>query len=247
MKKTIALLLVAFMTVLHTTAQTADEIIDKHFAAIGGKAKLASLKTMKFNANIEIMPGQKAPVLMTMKDGNKMRFDLDLQGMKMTNAFDGTIGWMINPFGGKTEPERMPEEAVKELKKQADFQGPLFDYQKKGSTVKFIGKEDMEGTEVYKLQLNEKDGDVTYYFIDAESHLLLKESQKVKIEDKETETSTLMSNYKMVDGLLFPFTVESRSGSGDNSQGQAINIEAIEINIPVEDKIFMMPAPAEKK
>ena len=170
-----------------------------------------------------------------------MRFELELQGMKMIQALEGDSGWSINPFAGKTDPERMDPEAIKESKDQADFTGALFNYKEKGSKVEFLGKEDMEGTDTYKLMVTKKSGDISYFYIDASTYLELKETSKHKFKDKEMESAGLSSNYKSVDGLMFPFSMESRGGD-DASQGQTINIESIEVNPVIDPSIFKMPA-----
>src|SRR6185369_9015172 len=144
----IAIILLLFSAT--TFAQTVDEIIASHFKAMGGKDKIASVKSLKMKGNIDIGPDMKAPFTIFMKDGSKVRFEMDLQGMKMIQALEGDSGWYINPFGGKTDPERMSPESVKDSKEQADFTGPLYNYKEKGNTIEYLGKEDMEGTDTYK-------------------------------------------------------------------------------------------------
>ncbi len=223
-----------------TFAQTVDDIIGNHFKAMGGKDKIASVKTIKMKGNIDIGPDMKAPFTIFMKDGSKVRFELDLQGMKMIQALEGDSGWYINPFGGKTDPERMSPEAVKDSKEQADFTGPLFNYKEKGNSVELLGKEDMEGTDTYKLKVTKKSGDVTYFYLDATSYLELKQTSKHKFKDKEVESVHLSSNYKSIEGLMFPFSMEER-GSDDASQGQTMNIESVELNPKIDESIFKMP------
>ena len=50
-----------------------------------------------------------------------------------------------------------------------------------------------------------------------------------------------MSNHRKVGGLLFPHAFDS------NEKGQdahyALTIEKMELNVPVDDAIFAMPAP----
>jgi len=87
-------------------------------------------------------------------------------------------------------------------------------------------------------------GDVSYQYIDATSYLLLKETSKQKFQDKEVESERIMSNYKMVDGLNFPFTMEMRQAG--ESTGQILTVENVEVNPKVDDSIFKMP-PAKAK
>jgi hypothetical protein len=224
-------------------SQNVDDILSNHFKAMGGKDKWDNLKTLKMLGHIDIGPDMKAPFTIYMKDGDKFLFEMEIQGMKLTQALNVDSGWYINPFGGKTDPERMSPEDVRGAKDQADFGGPLLNYKKKGNTVELLGKEDMEGTDTYKLRVTKKSGDVSYIYLDATSYLELKETSKRKFKDKEVEGASLTSNYKSVDGILFPFTMEER-GSDDASQGQIMNFDTIEVNPKIDEKIFNMPAMA---
>ena len=241
-KKLVAAILFLFIS-SGLFAQSVDDIIGNHFKAMGGKDKLAAVKSIKLKGNMDIGPDMKAPFTIFMKDGSKVRFEMELQGMKMVQALEGDSGWYINPFGGKTDPERMSPEAVKDSKEQADFTGPLFNYKEKGNAIEFLGKEDMEGTDTYKLKVTKKSGDVTYFYLDATSYLELKQTSKHKFKDKEMESVHLSSNYKSVDGIMFPFSMEERA-SNEDSQGQIMNIETIEVNPSIDGSIFKMPAMA---
>jgi hypothetical protein len=134
----------------------------------------------------------------------------------------------------------MSAEEVKDSKEQADVTGDLFNYKEKGSTVELIDKEDMEGTEVYKLKVTKKTGDVNYVFLDASSYIMLKQTNVIKMADKEIKTTTIMSNFQEIEGYKFPFTMEVRQGDGEE-QGQAMTIEKVIINPVIDDKDYMMP------
>lgn len=241
MKTKLALIVALIFASATSFAQSKDEIITKHLDAIGGKKNWDNLKSVKMTGNIDIGPNMKAPFTMYLKDKTKSRFELEFQGMKMITAVDGDNGWKIAPFMGKTDPERMSAEEVKESKDQADFTGDLYNWKEKGSTVDLISKEDMEGTECYKLKVTKKDGDIKYIYLDATSYLPLKETSKVKMQDKEIETASVPTNYKKVGEYTFPYTIEMRAGD-DASQGQALNIETIEVNVSISDDMFKMPA-----
>ncbi len=239
--KPIALIVFLFLLSFNLQAQTVDEIITNHINSTGGPEKWGSIKTMKMTGSIDIAPGMKAPFVMFFKDKNKFRFELEVQGMTMIQALEVDSGWSVVPFSGKTDPERMSPEEVKSSKQQADYTGDLYNYKDKGNTVEFLGKEDMEGTETLKLKVLRKNNDIAYIYLDATSYLILKETSKIKMQDKEVESATLPSNYKDVEGLKFPFALEVR-GSDDEATGQMMTIDTIVINPEVDDKIFIMPA-----
>ena len=222
-------------------AQTADEVIDKHIAAMGGKDKFANLKTMKLVCNVEIAPGMKAPITMYFVNNKSMRMEVEVQGMQILSAVDGDSGWSINPMSGKKDPERMNSDQIKQSKHQMDLAGALYNYKEKGSTVEFLGKEDMEGTEVYNLKVTKKNVDILYDYIDASTYLLLKETTTYKFNDKEISSDVLYSDYRMVDGIMFPFAMENRETGA--AQGQPLNVDKLEVNPVIDNSIFKMPAP----
>ena len=252
MKFKTLLLLVAFAIGAQLSfAQSVDEIINKHFEALGGKDKLANLKTMKLLCSVEIAPGMKAPITMYYVNNKSMRVEVEVQGMKILSAVDGDSGWSINPMSGKKDAERMNADEIKESKDQMDLTGALFNYKEKGHAVELLGKEDMEGTEVYKIKITKKSGDIEYDFIDASTYLTLKETTTHKFKDKETTSDAIYSDYRKAGDILFPFSIENRETGA--SQGQALIVESIEINPVIDNSIFKMPppqpaaAPEEKK
>jgi hypothetical protein len=242
MKSVLMLIAFAILTTI-TFAQTVDEIIDKHLAAMGGKENIAKLKTLKITSNIEVAPNMKAPMTMIIVNNKAFRMDLQMQGMTMTQAVYGDSGWAIIPWSGKKEAERMNSEEIQDSKDQMDIAGALYNYKEKGHKVELLGKEDMEGTEVYKLKLTKKNGNIEYDYLDADSYLTLKETTTHKYKDKEVTGDVIYSDYRKVDGgIMFPFGIEQREAG--SSQGQPLNADKVEINVPVDESIFKMPPPA---
>src|ERR1035437_1605708 len=243
MKKKILFIVIAlFMGVSVSFAQTVDDIINKNIDAMGGKEKLAALKSLKLVMSIEIGPNMKAPATIILVNGTKMHFELALQGLTMVQCIAGDSGWAVNPFEGKKEAERMNKEDIQSSKDMMNLTGELFDYKAKGNTVELIGKEDMEGTDTYKIKVTKKNGDVDYVYLDAKTYLELKITRKHKYKDKEIEGYMLLSNYKKVDGLMFAFSREERQAG--SQQGQVMTADSIEVNPKIDDKIFIMPAAA---
>ncbi|MCX6275378.1 MAG: outer membrane lipoprotein-sorting protein [Bacteroidetes bacterium] len=222
-------------------AQTADEVVNKHLEAMGGKDKLANLKTLKLSCSMEIAPGMKAPINMFFVNNQCMRVEVEVQGMKILSAVEGDSGWSINPMSGKKDAERMNSDEIKESKDQMDLTGALYNYKEKGNAVELLGKEDMEGTEVYKLKITKKSGDIEYDFIDATTYLKLKETTTHKFNDKEVSGDVIYSDYRKSGDIMFPFSMDNRQ-TGE-SQGQVMTVESIEVNPTIDRSIFKMPPP----
>jgi outer membrane lipoprotein-sorting protein len=244
-RKTFAWLLAAGLISAAAWAQTADEIIAKHEKAMGGKDKIKAVQTERVTGKMVMGQGMEAPFTMEMARPNKMRMEFTLQGMTGVQAFDGKNGWSVMPFMGKTDPEAAPEEEAKKMQEQASMDGLLMDYKDFGRTVEMVGKEDLEGTPVYKLKVTQKSGDVAYLYIDAEQYMLLKQTGKTKVRGQEIESETVFSNFKTVDGLIFPYSIEQKAAGMPG--GMTMTVSKIELNPGVADSRFTMPAAAEKK
>jgi hypothetical protein len=230
-------------------AQTVDEIVAKNIEARGGLEKLKAIRSAKMTGRMTIGPGSEAPMVIEVKRPNKMRLDVTVQGMTLTQAYDGKTGWQINPFGGSKNAEPMSAEDLKEAEEQADIDGPLVDWKTKGHKVELAGKDKVEGTDVYKLRVTLKNGNVQYIYLDADSYLDIKTEEKRSVRGTEVETEQTIGDYKEVGGLLIPHSFEN--GAKGKPEKQKITIEKIELDLPVEDDRFAMPAkkdePAEKK
>jgi len=225
-------------------AQTVDEIIAKNIQARGGMDKLKSVQSIKSTATMAMGPGMEAPGLLIQKRDNLARLEFTIQGLTAVQAYDGKNAWQIMPFMGKKDPELMSGDETKELQEMADMDGPLVDYKSKGNQVELLGKEKIEGTDAYKLKVSLKNGDVQTNYIDADSFLEIKEETKRMVRGTEQVVESSIGDYKEVNGIIFPFAVES--GVKGSQEKQKLTFTKIELNVPVEDSIFKMPPPAPK-
>jgi outer membrane lipoprotein-sorting protein len=228
---------------IQSRAQTVDELIKKNTDARGGVQKIKAIKSIKASGKVTEQ-GLELPITLQQKRPGMVRIDATFQGKSLVQAYDGETGWKIDPFQGSPEPEKMAGDDLKEAQEQADLDGPLIDYKQKGHTVELIGKEDMEGTPVYKLKITLKNGDIRNVFLDAENYLELRVSAKRKTPGGELEIDQYVGNYKPVNGVMFPFSIESKVRGQSVAQ---ITIEKIETDVAIDDSIFKMPAKPQEK
>jgi outer membrane lipoprotein-sorting protein len=218
-------------------AMDADELIAKHLEATGGVAKLKSVQSHQATGKF-MTQGMEIPFTMTHKRPNRMRLEAQVMGMTMVQCYDGEKGWSVNPMTGSEDPQPMSDIEQKSFKLQADMDGLLVDYADKGYTVEYLGQDEVEGTAAHKLRLDTGQDIVLEYFIDEEYFLIIKQDSKITFEGNEIESSTYMSDYKEVDGMVLPFSIETRRGDAVMNQ---IMIETVEYDVPVDDTVFVMP------
>jgi outer membrane lipoprotein-sorting protein len=224
-------------------AQTADDIVAKVFAARGGLDKIRSVNAQRITGRIAF--GEvSGPFVVELKRPLKMHMQVTVQNMTMVRVYDGkSSGWANNPFDGKMNPDEMTEEELKNINEESDFDGPLLDYQQKGNQVELLGKDKVKGKDAWRLKLTTKNGGVRYYFYDTDSFLLVKWEGKRKYAGQELPVQTYFSDYRDVNGLKFPFELDSGSSEADITQ--KITIEKVELNPQINDAEFTKPpAPA---
>lgn len=243
-KTLLSLCAVAFLAV-SAFGQTADEILAKNLKAMGGKEKITALQSMRLTGTMKMGP-MEAPVTITKMRPSNSRMDFTIQGMTGTQAFDGTTGWSLMPFGGNKDPQKMAEVEVKDLRADADFDGPTFDYKAKGNKVEFVGKEDVEGTPAYKLHVTTKDGKESNDYFDAETYLMIRSDGVRNIQGQDLEVVTMYSDYKTVEGITIAHSMENHVKGKESMGGQVLNITKIDLNPKIDKAIFAMPATAAK-
>ncbi len=220
-------------------AQTVDEVLAKYLEARGGREKILALQSVRLTGKMAMGPGMEAPMVMSWKRPMMLRMEFTLQGMTGIQAYDGSTGWMVMPFMGKNDPEKMAEEDLKSVTEQADFDGELVDWKQKGHTVELLGKEPMEGTPAWKLKVTRKNGDINFIYLDADAYLPIKEAGKRMMRGQEMEIETSIGDYKEVNGLILPHSLVSTIKSTEFTQ--TVTVEKYELGVALADTDFKMP------
>lgn len=213
-----------------------DDILSSYYKAIGTE-KMKDWQTVTGTGRL-IGQGIETPVKFYFKRPGKIRIEVEVQGNKMIQIFDGKQGWSIIPWSGSSDPQEMTSDDIKGMKNQADFEGTLVNWKEKGHKAELIGKEDFEGSSVYKIKLNKADGDIETWFIDAENYVPLKMDAIMKIQGNETEGECYFSNYSEFNGVLMAKT------NINKYKGQTVStmqMDKMEVNLPVSDSLFVKP------
>ena len=234
-------LVVLFLTSTGIFAQTADEIIVKHQAAMGSPEKWSSIKSMvmknKFNVQGMDIVSKTSVVV-----GISFRTEVEVMGNKIITVVDGEGGWMNRPamMGGTGEPEDLPREQVKATISQKNIGSSLLIAKNEGSKIDLVSKEKLDGAEVYLLKITKKNGEESQVFVSSSTGFIVKAINKMNVQGQQVEAEVLYSNYKSIDGLFFPFTVETPSPMGGGNM--VVETASIDLNPVLDASIFAKPA-----
>lgn len=225
-------------------AETVEEIIQKNLEARGGEENWKAVESARMSGTMQMMAteagGLEAPFSIEFKRPDKVRVEFTMQGMTGIQAYDGETGWMVMPFMGKTEPEEIVGPNLEQIREQGEFDGPLVDYEAKGNTVELLGTEEVDGTPAYKLKVTKANGDVDILYLDQEYYIEFKSVSKREMQGQELEVATVYGDYKEVDGLMIPHSLEVAMGGGPPMQ--VITLDTVELNADIPNDRFAMPS-----
>jgi len=223
------------------SAQTVDSLVAKYVQASGGIAKIQAMQSLRRTGRYTGGGGFEAVVVQENKRPGSVREEFSIQGMTGINAYDGRDGWKIEPWNGKRDPEALGEEEMHSILDDADFDGPLVNYQAKGNRVEFQGLEQIEGSDAYKLKVTRPNGDVSFYYLDTEYYVPIRIDTQRMIRGAPQEYETSLGDYKQVAGVYLPFSYESGPKGSSSTDRSKITYNRIEANVPLDNSRFARP------
>ncbi len=235
-------LVLTSLPTLSARTQSADEVVEKYLAALGGRPALAKLTSRKGVGTVTIgtpngdLPGtietySKAPN----KSRALLTLDLSAFGasemMTLDQRFDGTTGWALSPMQGD---QQITGNQLENMKNNS-FPSPLLTYKETGTKVELLPQETVGGKTYIVLQIAPKTGSASKAYINPATYLIERMVAKVTVPDAgEVEQTSELSDYRVVDGVQVPFVVFNSSPL----QSVRITLKTVEHNIALDDAMF---------
>lgn len=216
-------------------AQTADDIMNKHQAAIGGDA-WNKVNTLKVTQSMTAA-GMQVGIIETTVRGKGVRSDLSLNGNSGGyQIVTPTGGWnldLMTPGAkpGETKATPMPEADVKAYQDQLDPSDDYINYKDKGFKAEYIGKEDVNSVPCYKLKITGKSGIPKTVYFDAATYYKVKDIERVETPQGAMDIATTFSDFKKFpEGIVMAMKAKN--------DYQEINIKEVLINKPIDESLF---------
>ena len=241
MKPFVALLAVLTLPAV-AFSYTADELAAKNVEAKGGIDNIHAIRSLRLAGHLRVQQDTLELGFVTLvKQPGAVRYEASLQGLTQVQAFDGTQAWQINPFQGRKDPEKLSADDAKGLGEDAaDFTGPLVDYKTKGYKLDYLGREDIDGTEAYKLRVTRANGDLTTVYLDPDYFLEIRTVNRRIEHGVPIETVVDYGDYEKVAGVFLPFS--QSSGTKGTNDRQKVQFDQGEANVEATDGLFQFPA-----
>lgn len=223
------------LTLFTAQAQTADEIVTKYAATMGGLDAMNKVASYKITGTMTSQ-GMDLPITTQVLNGKAVRNEVDVMGQSVILVYNNGTGWTINPFNGATEATDLTGPPLNDLKGQAFLATNLADYQNRGHKIELQGQEDVEGVKCFKVKLTPKDeGNITIYYINVADYTLIKSSAHREIQGQDVEAETYYADLKEFSGIKFFMTRIQKMNGEVFSE---LHVDKIELNVPVDEAIF---------
>jgi hypothetical protein len=223
------------------------QIVERNAAARGGLEAWRNVRTMVWIGHLlSNGPAPAAvPFVLQMKRPDKTRFEVTAENEKSIRAFDGRAGWKVRPpRGGKAELTSYTPEEVRFAKDAPGIDGPLIDHEAKGIDVQLDGTEVVEGRPAYRLSVKLPSGAMRRVWVDADTFLDVKYEREARGSGRLGVVSVFYRDYRAIDGLQVPMTIET--AAGDGRSGDRMVIDRVLLNPPLDDREFTWPGGANR-
>ena len=215
---------------------TADQVLSKYVAAVGGEAAAAKLNARVMKGTVEASQGRSFQVEIAAKGADKYLVTIATPEGPVYQGLDGTTGWAKNSRGvfplnpGQLAQIKTSAENSQVLKVNAPF-----------TKYRLAGTEKIGDHDTYVTARTLDDGKIERLFFDQQTGLLLR---RVLI------TTTLLApipeqldfdDYREVDGAKLPFVI--RLSNVDTFFSSTRRLTEMKPSI-LDDAIFKMPSPA---
>lgn len=235
----LSLLVAALCLAGLSRADTAGDLARIHVEAIGGKARLAALKSMRATGLVAVN-GSVVRFTMTAARPNKVRVETDNGGRTLVQGTDGVEPpWEFDTGSWPPKYRSMPENVAGTFVADAEFDDPLVAAASRGYTFDYAGEFNAEGRKLLRVLVTRKLSDTFSVFLDPNTYfIVMRADQRTTVGGRKVHVVTHFDDFRPVDGVLLPHRI---SVVIDGRLNQQTRIERIEANPELKEGLFSRP------
>ncbi len=248
MKQNIYIFFFLCLSFNNGSSQPLEQILEEHYKAIGMEY-LKEVQTIRYKGHYVNhflkKPGKDIHEKFLKPD---FVLSIDKQRSYLEQVFgkygEDAYAYTNNKFwrdpSGSEPYERNPTEKDKlRIQLRTDIEGVLYNWEKKGYTIKKMKDAVFKNGRFYKIRLTSPEKDTLYYYINPQNNLIYKMSYSGDLTDGNEYRSVTFMKYKKVQNILFAFKQIQRSQMLDGSfADRETVISEIEINPKFDKELF---------
>jgi hypothetical protein len=234
---------------------SAAQVVEKNVAARGGLTAWKAVQSMSWKGTmgaggtryVTVSPGgqmqtkereeMRLPFTLELKRPLKSRLELEFNGQKAVQVYDGTHGWKLRPFLGRTNWDTYSADELKQAAAEPGIDGWLIDAAARGARVESAGTDTVEGSAAYKLKVTPRSGPVRYVWVDGKSFLDVKvDGEPRKLDGKPHAVEIYQREFKPEHGLMIPHVLETAVKGVKKTE--KIVIDSVSVNPKLDEARF---------
>ncbi len=219
-----------FSLFINVFAGKEEDIVEKYFET-NGIEKLKNITSLLAKGHLNYM-GTEVKFVSYYKNPQKFRNETYVEDQTFIGVFSGESGWASQ----QGQIIDLPPQAKRQVAQFVELLwGPLYNYNKEQSKLKLIGREKIEGFDVFRINylpgIDQEQADI---YITANDYKLI---QLIAKSDESGEIKMSFKDLKTINGISLPHTIQINVQNFE----QIIYYDSIEIDPPVEDSLFVKP------
>jgi photosynthetic reaction center cytochrome c subunit len=216
---------------VHPALPSPDQILDKYLAAVGGADALKKINTRVQKGTIDAF-GKTYPIeIYSEAPEKRVSLTHPPTGTSVT-AFNGEVGWLSMPGG--FHPMTAAEGEAARIDAELRFAARLGELYK---DFKVLPGELVGGRPTYLVVAKAPGKPTLNLYFDQENGLLLRLIRLAQTPLGRNPTQIDYSDYRQTDGVKIPYRWTLARPNG----AFTIQVESVQQNVPVDEKLFVMP------
>lgn len=229
----------AFVLAPFAMAQTAEEVMDKAATTLGDTQQIQDITSMTINGRMVMPQGIEGKINIMNKAPNKVKVVMDMKApgmdLQMTQGCDGIDCYSNDPMTGLRKLEGQEKEA---MMMQNDLRSSLR-WRDHYQNVKLEGSETLDGTDVFVISMETKEGMPLKNFYRKSDYYLLKSEMVNSGPMGEMKLDIFYEDYKTFQEIItIPASMRMVMMNGVEMK---MHFEDLDVTTELPDSMFNLP------